>query len=402
MDLLGCLYVIGTILGHGALHVYLYNRINATGFPRRRLKQIEKLILAHFVLQPVLLLPFDSQTIWRMLFDISEFNELTLYSKLYSIFLVAVLVMLLPLWTIGRIEYWKQARYKTNTSSKRIDVRRLSNRDLFKPRWLKGLSKFPGNQIHWIDVTTKAIAVPDLPKEWESLRVGHLSDLHLLGWYDDSFFFTAINELYALRPDLMILSGDLIDSEEAITSLSKLCQSHNCPLGNFFVLGNHDKKIEQTDRIRDAMIDAGWIDVGSGCFENHCSRRGGTLQILGNERPWFDNPNRNVCERDLLREPRSMSTLRIGVAHNPDQWPWAIKTGCQLTLSGHTHGGQIRLPVIGPIIAPSWHGSRYASGIFEHPNNVMHVSRGLAGTQPLRINCMPEASLLILKKDGRR
>ncbi len=132
------------------------------------------------------------------------------------------------------------------------------------------------------------------------------------------------------------------------------------------------------------------------CDEKRLDAPARTLQLFGNEKPWFDHRERNISESELLSQQPSDGLLRIAICHNPDQWKWAIQRGCVLTLCGHTHGGQVRFPVIGPVISPSWHGSRYASGIFEREGHMMHVSRGLSGTQPLRINCRPEASLLIL------
>ena len=66
-------------------------------------------------------------------------------------------------------------------------------------------------------------------------------------------------------------------------------------------------------------------------------------------------------------------------------------------LAGHTHGGQVRLPWIGAIVAPSRHGVRYASGTFFEPPTVMHVSRGLSAEKPLRWNCAPELTKLTLR-----
>jgi hypothetical protein len=66
-------------------------------------------------------------------------------------------------------------------------------------------------------------------------------------------------------------------------------------------------------------------------------------------------------------------------------------------LAGHTHGGQGRLPLVGPLLSPSLHGSRYASGDFFRPPTTMHVTRGLSGIHLMRINCRPELSLLTLR-----
>jgi predicted MPP superfamily phosphohydrolase len=66
-------------------------------------------------------------------------------------------------------------------------------------------------------------------------------------------------------------------------------------------------------------------------------------------------------------------------------------------LAGHTHGGQICFPLIGPILAPSHYGVRYAAGTFDLPPTLMHVSRGVSGLQPLRFNCPPELAKLVLR-----
>ena len=85
------------------------------------------------------------------------------------------------------------------------------------------------------------------------------------------------------------------------------------------------------------------------------------------------------------------------LSHSPDQIRWARNHNIQLMLAGHTHGGQGRLPLLGPILSPSLYGSRFASGQFYHDPTTMHVTRGLGGTRLLRLNCPPELSLLTLR-----
>jgi predicted MPP superfamily phosphohydrolase len=85
------------------------------------------------------------------------------------------------------------------------------------------------------------------------------------------------------------------------------------------------------------------------------------------------------------------------VSHTPDNFHWAVREGYDLVLSGHTHGGQVRLPLIGPVFAPSLHGTRYASGTFARGSTMLHVSRGVSGIHPLRWFCRPEISLLTLR-----
>ena len=113
------------------------------------------------------------------------------------------------------------------------------------------------------------------------------------------------------------------------------------------------------------------------------------LELLGNELPWFP-----------LGDATSPSSadFRILLSHSPDQIPWAKEQSIPLMLAGHTHGGQISPPFIGPIVSPSVFGTRYACGLFYEPPTVMHVSRGLSGVHPIRLNCLPELALLTLRR----
>ena len=122
--------------------------------------------------------------------------------------------------------------------------------------------------------------------------------------------------------------------------------------------------------------------------------------MTGNERPWFERHaaqtgNAAIAET-IPVESIPVGTLRLGLSHSPDNIDWARRQQLDLLLAGHTHGGQVRLPGIGPLVAPSRYGSRFASGVFYREPVLMHVSRGLSGTHPLRLRCMPEVSLLTL------
>jgi predicted MPP superfamily phosphohydrolase len=86
------------------------------------------------------------------------------------------------------------------------------------------------------------------------------------------------------------------------------------------------------------------------------------------------------------------TALRLLLAHSPEQFRWAQARGFQLVLAGHLHGGQIDLPLLGPIS-----GGRYHAGVFSSRSTVMHVSRGLGAIFPLRWNCPAEITKLVLR-----
>ncbi len=108
-------------------------------------------------------------------------------------------------------------------------------------------------------------------------------------------------------------------------------------MGCYFVLGNHDRRLENPNEIRSLLTSQNWIDLGNASHAQSFDR--GVLKVIGNERPWFPGV--------ALDWPRSADesreTLRIAVAHSPDQFRWASRLGSHLLLTGHTHGGQVRL-----------------------------------------------------------
>jgi predicted MPP superfamily phosphohydrolase len=108
--------------------------------------------------------------------------------------------------------------------------------------------------------------------------------------------------------------------------------------------------------------------------------------IGGSERPWMSD------EPPQVRE--SFSDLTVLLSHSPDQLRRAEQLGYDLMLSGHTHGGQVILPVIGPVFSPSRYGVALAAGLFKQQSPVLHVTRGVGAKDPVRWNCSPELTLL--------
>jgi uncharacterized protein len=122
--------------------------------------------------------------------------------------------------------------------------------------------------------------------------------------------------------------------------------------------------------------------------------RGLPLVVIGHEGPWFrPEPNLTACPANVFR---------LCLSHTPDNIGWARRNQVRLMLCGHNHGGQIRFPLLGSVFVPSLYGRRYDCGTFDESPTLMHVSRGLAGKHPVRYNCRPEVSLLILKKQPGR
>ncbi|MCE9546081.1 MAG: metallophosphoesterase, partial [Planctomycetia bacterium] len=190
--------------------------------------------------------------------------------------------------------------------------------------------------------------------------------------------------------DIIALTGDLVDRERTFPWLHDTLGSLRSKHGAYFVLGNHDLKVDHR-RLRELLRGDGLIDLGSRwhSLEIHGRR----VILAGNELPWFPPA------ADLTAIPRQADggPLRIVLAHSPDQLPWARDHDVDLMLAGHTHGGQFRFPVIGPVVTCSLVGTRYAAGTYHEAPTVLHVSRGLSGTILLRLNCPPELTRLVLR-----
>jgi uncharacterized protein len=188
------------------------------------------------------------------------------------------------------------------------------------------------------------------------------------------------------------LTGDFIDSAGCIDWIPDVLGPLQARHGIYFVLGNHDVRAGQLARLRKALAVIGGIDLG-GRWQT-LEINGQTLVLAGNELPWISPAaDMSGCPREVAgRRP-----LRILLAHTPDAWPWAVDHDFDLMLAGHTHGGQLCLPGIGPTFCPSRYGVNLAAGVFHKPPTLLHVTRGIAGEVPLRWHCPPEIARLTLR-----
>jgi hypothetical protein len=250
------------------------------------------------------------------------------------------------------------------------------------------------NEILELSISYKTIPLPRLPATAPEFSIAHISDLHLTGQMQPAFYEFVFEQVLKMGADLIVVTGDIVEKRRCLSWIESLFPALRAPLGTYFVLGNHELKIRDEQRIRQTITSAGWIDVAGKVIELPL----GSLSILlaGTERPWLGIPPQFPPATETLVETTGLTKLKVVLSHSPDQLAWARRKGVDLLLAGHTHGGQVRFPLLGPVLCPSRHGIRYASGLFVSPPTVMHVSRGIAGTRPLRWNAPPEISKLTL------
>ena len=226
------------------------------------------------------------------------------------------------------------------------------------------------------------------------LRLAWLSDLHygpFIGSGSLSAWVTASNRV---APDVVLLGGDLVDraAPNALEPLFEQLARLRAPLGVFAVLGNHDHMrfrrgagLADTLQLVDALQQAG-VRV----LHNEGLALRDDLYLAGIDDFREGRPDLRAA---LAGRPRSSACVLL--SHNPDVLP-LVPTDVELTLCGHTHGGQVRLPFIGPIVTSSWHGRRFDMGWVAGPARG-YVTRGLGVTTlPLRIACPAELTVLDL------
>lgn len=287
--------------------------------------------------------------------------------------------------TIRHLTY-RPPSCETSSTSEIIDIAARTNAPLIGSGRAKWLARLPGNEQFTLEVQRRTYRLPRLPAAWDGLSLAHFSDCHFRGPVTREYFVEVMRQIEALQADMILFTGDLLDAKACLGWLPETFGRLSAPLGCWFVLGNHDWYVGIEPEIRLALGEAGWTDVAGRV--HGLERDGAPLVLCGNERPWMGQPP-DLAEVDP-------AAFRILLSHGPDQITWARANNIDLMLAGHTHGGQIRLPIIGPVYSPSRFSCRYASGVFHVPPTLMSVTRGVSGREPIRYNCRPEITKITL------
>lgn len=249
--------------------------------------------------------------------------------------------------------------------------------------------RLPGNQQFLLDCVRYEVALPDLPPEWDGLTIAHFSDAHFRDAVAEPWYAAVTRHIAAGQPDLILFTGDLLDNPRRRAWIPATFGRLSAPLGCWYLLGNHDWLCEP-DASRSALEAHGWQPLAGRTVE---LRRGGVgIFLAGTECPWM--PPRP----DIGTFPPG--SFRILASHSPDELEWARQHGFQFMFAGHTHGGQIRLPLLGPVFAPSRYGVRFSAGEFLVEPTFLAVSRGLSGRDPLRYNCPPQIAHITLRRQN--
>jgi len=386
-------------IGHLGIWITAYNRINATGLNRITIKRIELLIVIACASIPIALIGIEilrlgSTNFLKSLFP-TDWSQWSLCTQIYCCLVIVGSIAMTPDWILDR-PFFSIARKRFRIVHSQVLNYPIANTKIIEEYLasssFRRMARLPRNEIASLERNTKRLVFADLPADLLGLRIAHLSDIHLTGKMALPYYRLVMNWIIAEKPDLIVIAGDIVDYAHALPMVDAVFEQMHAPLGKYFVIGNHDRRLAVPTAVCERMNRLGWVDLGR--IDSVFMRGDTKIRMLGNERPWF---HRNTeAEHLRLKSSRDSTEWRIGVSHSPDQIRWGEEQACGLMLCGHTHGGQIRFPFVGPVVSPSWYGSRYASGVFECRNTLMHVSRGVSGVHPFRWGCLPEATILEL------
>ncbi len=280
----------------------------------------------------------------------------------------------------------------------------LSRRRLFKRFFVYGaLPIVVGTyafQIEpfWPEFHEITIPVANLPKSFEGFRIAQLTDLHA-GRTPFSYLQKVIARVEQLKPDLVAVTGDLVHHNRGwIPDTSKLLATLSAPVVVSF--GNHDYGIY---RDNDETADNELPDILQTTLEqNNClvlrnkshaiEHADGRLWLVGLDDIWFGQFNAPQAFKDVPADEPA-----IAMTHNPDTAERVDRHSPSLILSGHTHGGQVRLPFVGALYLNTTN-RKLDQGYFKLRNSPLYVSRGVGYIHRVRFYCRPEIPIFRLTR----
>jgi predicted MPP superfamily phosphohydrolase len=247
----------------------------------------------------------------------------------------------------------------------------------------------------WETVTELALTLPRLPSAFHGYRIVQISDIHIGTWMNRRRLAKVIDTVNQLNPDLVVITGDFVyyDKEENAEELISPLSGIDAKDGTLAILGNHDYWANP-GMVREIIKASGILDLSNAVqtFE-----RGNTLFHIAGVDDYWERKDRLDLVLDAL--PREGAAILL--AHEPDYADFSANTKrFDLQLSGHSHGGQVILPFLGPPILPLY-GRKYPMGLYQVRNMLQYTNRGIGVIPPaIRFNCRPEITALTIQSPG--
>jgi len=252
-------------------------------------------------------------------------------------------------------------------------------------------------------VVREEIILPRWPSRLEGFRIVLLSDFHYDPYFSVHPLEAAIPMVNELRPDLIALTGDFVTvpsfgdekkGADMAEPCAELLRRMSAPLGLWAVLGNHDG-FSDPGRVTSALQNASIQVLGNRSVV--IERNGARFWLSGVKDVLAEKPNLDAALHDVSRDEPV-----VLLAHEPDYADHVARYPVDLQLSGHSHGGQVRLPFLSPLYLPDL-AKKYYWGLYKIGPLTLYTNAGLGTIGfPARLNCPPEITLIELRRsDGR-
>lgn len=247
-----------------------------------------------------------------------------------------------------------------------------------------------------LETTTIEVKNPKISKSFDSFSIVQISDLHDAEFGENQK--KLIEKVKEIDPDIVVITGDFIDfSRYNIENSANFIRGISDFYNVYYIPGNHEAALKSRYKeVQDNVQNAGAIVLDNKnykiCKNNECINLIGVQDIS-----FIKNKDENILE-DTISTLEDENLYNILLSHKPNLWKIYEKAGIDLVLSGHAHGGQIRLPFTNGLYAPD-QGilPQYTSGANEFGNTLVVISRGLGNSRfPFRVNNRPEIVNIVL------
>lgn len=242
-----------------------------------------------------------------------------------------------------------------------------------------------------------------IPASFSGFKIVHISDLHNAEFGENNIELLRILE--EAGPDIIVITGDLVDSRHTDFDISFDFAGNAMNIAPvYYVTGNHESRLFEFYKFEKDLEEAG-VNV---LRDESCKlmKNGEEILLIGLDDPQFtpyaerEGKIPSLINTRLKKLKSDSNTFTVLLSHRPEFFETYVSNDIDLVLSGHTHGGQFRIPFIGALIVPD-QGifPKYDAGLFASNNTTMIISRGLGNSIiPLRINCRSEIILVTLEK----
>jgi predicted MPP superfamily phosphohydrolase len=242
------------------------------------------------------------------------------------------------------------------------------------------------------DLNEFDLAIERLPENFSGYRIAHLSDIHMGTWMNRERLEGVVELVDGLKPDLIAFTGDFVSYtlEEPLDEMEEILALLRALDGVYAVRGNHDCWTEP-ERVSAMLARAGIVELRNDCVR---IERGGERFYLAGVDDVYDG--RADLDSVVARLPEDGPAILL--AHEPDFADVSAATGrFALQLSGHSHGGQLNFPLVGPLFLPHL-AKKYPRGLYDVQGMKLVTSRGLGTTAlQVRVQCKPEIAVITLR-----